>query len=200
MNQHPGRWRLRPYPSPAELARMYATPHDHTRWADHLIRADVTTMIGAWLLRDRRVGAVIADLSTGNATIPRGIADMVNMPREALILGDFAPRYEHVGPIEQTIERLADDSVDLFVCSETIEHLEFPEAVLARIRAKARRLLLSTPIGETLADDNPEHIHGWTVEGVVDMLATAGWRPTVVNELKLPDFVYDFMILGCVRR
>lgn len=193
------RKRLRPMPSAAELARMYATPHDHTRWADHLIRVDVTAMIGAWMLRDRRIGAVIADLSTGNATIPRDIADMANMPRESLILGDFAPRYEHVGPIEQTIERLDDDSVDLFVCSETVEHLDDPDAVLARVRAKAHRLLLSTPIGETDPDGNPEHVWGWDVEAVESMLSGAGWRPVVVNSLELRDSVYDFMILACER-
>lgn len=195
---HPGRWRLRDYPSPAELAKLYRRPHSHRCWADHLVRVDVTAMIGAWMLRGH-VAPTIADLSTGDATIPRGIADAANAFHANLHLGDFAPGYEHHGPIERTVEQLADDSVDLFVCSETIEHLDDPAAVLARIRAKAHRLIVSTPIGETDPDGNPEHVWGWTVEGVCDMLVSAGWRPTVVNELRLADYVYNFQIIGCER-
>ena len=114
-------------------------------------------------------------------------------------LGDFARGYPFHGPIEETIEEFDDNELDLFVCSETIEHLDDPDAVLARIRAKAHRLMLSTPIGETDPADNPEHVHGWTVDGVLDMLRATGWRPVVVNELRLSYFLYDFMIIGCER-
>lgn len=190
------RKRLRPMPSAAELAELYATPHDHTRWADHLLRVDVTVQVGCWMIH--RTRPVIADLSTGDGAIPRGIAEEA-APEAQLILGDYAPGYEYTGPIERTVEELADDSANLFVCSETLEHLDNPDAVLARIRAKAHRLLVSTPIGETDPADNPEHVWGWDTEAVCAMLAAAGWRPVVVNELRLTDYLYDFMIIGAER-
>jgi SAM-dependent methyltransferase len=189
------RWRLREYPGPAELAEMYAVPHDHRHWDDHLLRVDMTIALGGWMLRDTGLPRTIADLSCGNAQIVNEIAPYGG----TTILGDIAPGYEHHGPIEETVERLADDSVDLFVCSETIEHLEDPDHVLRRIRAKAHRLVLSTPIGEQPGTDNPQHIHGWSVEGVCRMLVSAGWSPVVVNELRLADYVYNFQLIACER-
>jgi hypothetical protein len=195
------RWRLRPPYSPEQLAELYKVPHRHDRWPDHLLRVSTSIAVGTWLLRDTREalgapGPVVADLSTGDAAIPQGI--LANRSGR-LLLGDFAPGYPIQGPIEETIEHLEDDSVDLFVCSETIEHLADPDTVLKRIRAKAHRLLLSTPIDENDTTLNPEHLWGWDVDQVERMLVNAGWRPVVINELVFEDFLYDFMIIGAER-
>jgi len=183
------RTRLRPRYSDADLARIYATPHDHTRWADHVIRVNVTTSLARWFA-DQTGCRSAADLSCGDGAI----LNALDLPTK--VFGDYAPGYELTGPIERTIEQLS--HVDLFICSETIEHLDDPDAVLRRINVKARFLVLSTPIGE--ADvGNPEHYWGWDVDDVREMLGSTGWEPYSTIELKLPHFTYDFQIHACWR-
>lgn len=163
--------RLRPLPSPDELARMYATPHDHRRYGrDHAERVDATVnlakaTLGPWY-RD-----TIADLSCGNGAIAEALA----LDDTILVLGDLAT----TGPIEEQLLELA--HVDLFICSETLEHLDDPFTVLAEIRKRADRLLLSTPV-RCWGDGNPEHLFAWDREGVEAMLSESGWDPVAYEE------------------
>lgn len=184
------RRRLRPTPTAEELTQLYAIPHDHRNWADHLFRVDVTSALAHHMLPP---GGTVADLSCGNALIARRLEQSHNA---RLILGDFAPGYEHTGPIEETLDRI--DPVDLFVCSETIEHLDDPDVVLARIRAKTSALLLSTPDGED-NDDNPEHVWGWDAEAVEKMLREAGFTPDIHTtvDLRPAGGVYAYQIWAC---
>lgn len=170
------RVRLRDMPTADELAQLYAVPHDHMRWDDHRIRVDVTSALVHHMTRR---GALVADLSCGDAAIARRLADSHDA---RLILGDYAPGYEHTGPIEQTIELIPD--VDVFICSETIEHLDDPDAVLRQIRRKTGNLLLSTPDGET-DGSNPEHVWGWDAEAVEKMIRDAGFTPIVHTTVDL---------------
>lgn len=186
------RKRLRPTPDPVALAEMYATPHEHTRWDDHRIRVDMSSALAHHMLRH---GGVVADLSCGDATL----ALRLQASHEArLILGDYAPGYPITGPIEETIHQLAPREADLFICSETIEHLDDPDAVLADIRTKAGCLLLSTPDGED-DDHNPEHVWGWDTEAVEKMLREAGWTPAVrtVVDLRPGGGEYAFQVWAC---
>jgi 2-polyprenyl-3-methyl-5-hydroxy-6-metoxy-1,4-benzoquinol methylase len=191
---------LRDYPDDAELARLYAQPHDHHRWVDHELRVAVTVDVGLQLPAQAGRGPYtsVADLSCGNGTIPARIAAEQHGHAE-VYLGDYAVRYHYHGPLEKTLNEISD--VDLYVCSETIEHLRDPNAVLRRIRAKAQVLLLSTPIGETAPalgpGGNPEHVWGWGVDDVGVMLRNAGWDPVIVNQLQLIKSVYDFQIWAC---
>jgi hypothetical protein len=182
------RIRLRPAHSPPDLQRIYAQPHQHNQWPDHRLRVNVTAEIAQWMADEHRARSV-ADLSCGDATIARRLTGM-----ERVVLGDFAPGYPIVGPIERTVEQL--EPVDLFVLSETLEHLDDPDAVLRQIRAKARCLVLSTPEGEQ-DDGNPEHYWGWDSEAVEAMLTAAGWTPVVHNLLGLRETVYDYQVWGC---
>lgn len=184
------RTRLRPMPSADELAAMYAEPHDHTKWDDHRFRVDVTSALAHHMLPQ---GGTVADLSCGDATIAMRLAASHNA---RLYLGDFAPGYAFEGPIEETIGQIPD--VDLFICSETIEHLDDPDAVLAQIRRKTTALLLSTPDGET-GEGNPQHVWGWDSEAVEKMLRDAGFTPAVYNllDLRPAGGVYAFQIWAC---
>src|SRR5689334_9957640 len=108
------RQRLRPAMTVAELAQIYATPHDHRAFHDHHLRVDVTIQIGRWLAGDGAGSA--ADLSCGNGHI------LKNLPAQRKVYGDLAPGYAVHGPIEETIRDLK--PVGLYVCSETLEHLD----------------------------------------------------------------------------
>lgn len=185
------RKRLRPTPSAAELARLYATPHDHTRWADHLYRVDVSSAMADLMLPP---GGSIADLSCGNGMIAKRLQR--SHPTSVAVLGDFAFGYDLHGPIEQTIEQIT--RVDLFICSETIEHLDDPDAVLARIREKTDQLILSTPDGED-DDRNPEHVWGFDAECVEGMLRKAGFNPFIHTtvDTRPSGAPYSFQIWAC---
>lgn len=159
------RQRLRPAYADDELRGLYRTPHDHRRWHDHHLRVDVSIAVARWLAGDGVAAA--ADLSCGNGAI------LTAIPAAMKHYGDFAPGYQHQGPIEETIGQIPD--VDLFVCSETLEHLDDPDVVLGRIRERSRMLVLSTPV-DAWNDSNPEHYWAWSREDVEEMLTAAGWQ------------------------
>lgn len=163
------RRRLRPAHSPDDMARIYARPHDHTDWDDHRLRVGVTIEACRWFTRQGDVRTV-ADLSCGDAAIGRAL-DV-----ERLILGDYAPGYEHTGPIETTIEQI--EPVDLFICSETLEHLDGPDTVLKQIRARTNYLVLSTPV-DRFDDANVEHYWAWDRRAVDAMLTDAGFTTDI---------------------
>lgn len=181
------RIRLRPAHNPDTLARIYATPHNHTPWADHRIRVAVTAQFAHAVSGRIRTAA---DLSCGDGTI------LTALDAEEKHFGDFAPGWQLTGPIDDTIEHIP--AVDLFLCCETLEHLDDPDLTLKRIRRKAKTLVLSTPVG-AFGDTNVEHYWAWSRAGVEVMLTTAGFTVIVYNEL---DFrpaggVYAYGIWWC---
>jgi 2-polyprenyl-3-methyl-5-hydroxy-6-metoxy-1,4-benzoquinol methylase len=176
-------------PSKDELDQLYAKPHQHTLWADHRVRVSVSIALAQHMIRS---GATVADLSCGDAAIARAL---IQSHGAKAILGDYAPGYEYTGPIEQTINKLRWKEADLFICSETIEHLDDPDAVLRVIRQKADTLLLSTPDGED-NNSNPEHVWGWDAAAVAAMLTTAGFAIDVHTTLDLrpAGYMYSYQI------
>lgn len=165
--------RLRPLPTPAELAAMYAEPHNHRAYGHgHHLRVEQSKVFTQWLAGWQPISSA-ADLSCGNGEV---LKDLFDGHRDLQPhYGDIAPGWGYEGPIEETIYQIPD--VDLFICCETLEHLDHPEAVLGRIRAKAHFLLLSTPI-ENWNDANAEHLWAWSREDVEGMLVSAGWHVT----------------------
>lgn len=181
------RRQLRPFYTEAQLRALYAQTYDHTRWPDHVERVAHTTAVLDRLAAEMNAETV-ADLSCGDGAIVGGSQH----PWQRRILSDIAATGV---PIEKAIADL--DPVDVFVCSETLEHVEDPDGLLAAIRAKARALLLTTPADE--ADDlNPEHYWSWGVEDLRTMLTNAGWARCAV-ELFTPDAVdyYTFQVWTC---
>lgn len=167
----PERVRLRPAYTAEELATLYATPHNHSRWGDHRVRVALTAQMTHLLAGPI---ATAADLSCGDATILKAL----NVGTR--YLGDFAPGYPLTGPIDDTIDEIP--LVDLYVCCETLEHLDDPDLALKKIRAKTRALVLSTPV-DAFNDTNPEHYWAWSREGVEAMLTEAGFRTEVYTAI-----------------
>jgi hypothetical protein len=185
--------RLREYPSPEELATMYAKPHDSTHSHYHQTRISATMMLLAGYLlgkRQQQPHLTLADLSTGDAAIPRGVECLTANQ----YLGDFAPGYGFTGPIEETIKECP--WVDVFLLNETLEHVAEPLELLKQVREKCDALVLSTPLGE-VACGNPQHVWGWDAKGIMDLLTDAGFRGrgqvTALN-LKQYGCEYDFQI------
>lgn len=188
------RLRLRQAHSEPALERIYAKPHDHTRFPDHVLRVNATIQVGRWLV-DRYGAANAYDFSCGDGAIVKGLGV------GAEYLGDMAPGHPTTGPLEKTLDEIGNDAyekADLYVCCETLEHLDDPDAILWKIRSKTSLLLLSTPV-DAWSDDNPEHYWAWSRGDVEAMLAEAGFRVAVYSEvdfrpLRMP---YSFGIWGC---
>lgn len=177
--------RIRPKWSDEELARIYAVPHNHHNWLDHEVRVGVT--LGVARLYGRVESA--ADLSCGNGWL----LDRIDAKWKHY--GDFAPGYSLTGPIEQTIHQIS--AVELFILSETIEHVDDPELVLSLIRAKTDKLILSTPLDESLSSANEQHYWSWTADDMRELLTSAGFTVDIYNELQLNHYEYDFQIWAC---
>lgn len=186
------RERCRPKYTDEELKEVYATPWCmEPDWDDHVIRQEATLEIAHRLIDDRdHTGA---DLSCGDAYLTSKL-DQISW-----ILGDFAPGYQMEGPIESTIEEIP--RVDVFVLTETLEHVDDPEYVLSRIRQKAKKLILSTPMLK-FWDENPQHYWAWDKHAVRLLLQGAGFHnldyvatPRLVRDKR--EIGYSFQIWGC---
>jgi 2-polyprenyl-3-methyl-5-hydroxy-6-metoxy-1,4-benzoquinol methylase len=75
--------------------------------------------------------------------------------------------------------------VQLYICCETLEHLDDPETVLKAIRSKTQNLVLSTPVDAWRDITNPEHYWAWDRAAVEEMLRSAGFTVAVYNALDL---------------
>ena len=172
------RQRLRPAYSEADLAHVYPHTYDHSIWADHRVRIAATIEFATCVFPDP---TSVADLSCGDAAIARGYG--ANLPADQIILGDFVAGHQHHGMIEDTIGEIP--PVDVFILSETLEHVDDPDTLLASIRVMASRIIVSTPLDETL--HNPEHYWTWSGDDVYAMLVAAGWTPAAFHRLDFPD-------------
>lgn len=169
--------RLRPAWSDAQLAEIYAQPHDHRIYGrGHGERVHAMILQGRALVADGVELQTIADLSCGNGAVALDVANAVRLTtgvEPLVILGDYAPGYALTGPLEKTVDQLP-PQVDLYVCGETLEHLDDPPAVLHRLAGVARWLLLSTPT-ENWGDTNAQHYWAWSDADVTAMLEDAGF-------------------------
>lgn len=179
--------RLRPVYSPLELQSIYSKPHDHTKWPDHKYRVDKTIIYSNLWLTDYDLSG--ADLSCGDGAILKGLDIHVKY------FGDFAAGYDYQGPIEETLDQLP--PVDVFVCCETLEHIDDPQALLNRLRYKCKKLILSTPEAEE--DDNLEHYWCWNRSDVWLLLRKAGFDPVLFHEIKYAPLKdsYNYQLWFC---
>lgn len=186
---------LRPFYTADELKNIYSEPYDHSKWPEHVTRVQHTIDV-ITLFAEGKHWHSAADLSCGDGAIIKGL--YANGVIDFAVMGDLLPGFHvhprFVGKMEETVLSLQEEypPFDLFVFSETIEHLEDPQGMLFHLRDVSRNLVLSTPINETRHHKNWEHYWSWDVQEMSDMLDTAGWTSKEVNVL-YGDF-YDFQI------
>lgn len=172
--------------SEEELNEIYKTPHQHISWIDHVQRVKSTIALANWFTPVETA----ADLSCGDAYI-------INMlDATTRYIGDYAYGYAFTGSIEKTIKEIP--PVDLFILSETIEHMDDPDSLLREIRLKTKYLILTTPKDED-NDNNPEHYWGWGKEDMRKMLVDANFNPQIYQELEFfdPQYFYTYQMWGC---
>lgn len=157
---------------------MYSRTYDHTNWTDHIVRVEETVKFAVAHLEPFES---IADLSCGDGYIASRIAEKFR--GVTLYLGDFVEGNLYCGPIEDTVHQIP--SVGAFVLSETLEHLDDPDAVLRELRAKTDQLVLSTPCNETIP--NLEHYWAWSASDVAQMLEDASFQPVAMSFLEFPE-------------
>jgi hypothetical protein len=95
-------------------------------------------------------------------------------------LGDYADYgYQFTGPLDETLPKL--DPVELYISTNTLEHLNDPDSHLKALREKCIKLLLSVPIDEQ--DAGGQHLWFWTRDGVEDMIKAAEFEVQAYCEL-----------------
>jgi hypothetical protein len=186
---------LRPFYTDEQLKAVYHSQYNHEMWTDHVERIEFTADVLAAMKPTS-----VADLSCGDGAIvvksgvkcPAILGDLMGVPMEVSL--GLASGMDISGPIEQTICEIG--PVDVFVLSETLEHVQRPGVLLRAIRQKAKRLLLTTPYCE-FTDRNREHYWGWDMDGVKSLLQDAGWTGNA--ELFTPDSTdyYTFQVWVC---
>lgn len=124
----------------------------------------------------------IADLSCGDARIARAIGEHFDVEP---VLGDYAPGYPITGMLAETVPQL--EKVDLYVCTNTIEHLDDPQSDLALIREHCTEMLLSTPV-EEWSEPSGGHYWAWDRDGVEGIAAEAGFEVSCYVELDLTPY------------
>lgn len=167
------RRKLREFYTEDERLSLYSKPYDcFERGSDHIERVAVTAGLAIGAVQRYGLRSA-ADLSCGTGTLLETARRVTGI---STWTGDLVPtpRLDTSGPIEQTIKNCPE--VDLFVCSETLEHLEDPDSILKGIRSVSRYLILSTPDGENNSL-NPEHYWSWESADVREMLGAAGFAP-----------------------
>jgi len=164
------RQRVRPPMSDDELAELYHGKN----WGVFVQeeRDEATVELGKTL--DRSEVHSIADLSCGGASITSRIAEYYGVEP---ILGDFGDAYDYPirGLLSETVPTIP--VVDLYICTETIEHLNDPDADLRLIRDHCRYLLLTTPVWEEAYLVSIGHLWVWRSDDVEELLRASGFEP-----------------------
>jgi len=170
--------KLRRFYTPERLAEIYGGEYDHTRWPEHVERVRQTIVVANTLIEVNQLKSA-ADLSAGDRAIAAGLRGLMSLETSD---GDIEGSLVNMGP------------VDLFVCTETIEHLEAPWTVLERIAEKTRWLVLSCPHDEPSHYGNYEHYWSFDAIDVDDMLACAGFEERKMHLLTGEGWTYEYQL------
>lgn len=185
--------RLRPALPTETFNALHSTMYDHTQWDEHIKRVawtvdQLNTKAMRWISTP-----IIADLSCGDGAVLR---DVVGGDVSEKIYGDlvWAPHINVIGSIEQTIETT---TMDMLICSETLEHLDDPQRFMHQVRRRTRYAAFTTPLGEWDDSDDGNYLHywGWDEEGMRSMLLAADLYPLQFAVLKCDYYTYQLWVV-----
>lgn len=188
----------------------YPDGYRHDVWPDHVERVKASVD----LIR-RYSGSIrtAADLSAGDGAILRGLSGL-----DRVWVGDLngVDQFQRgwdgsttevtalaPGALPGSLEYLP-LPVDLYVLSETLEHMDDPDGLLRALVGRSRYLFVSTPVAEQ-GNGNPEHYWSWNQADVHRMLQDAGWSAMECQILHpastrhLPD-AYTYQLWMAVAR
>lgn len=182
------RFRLRDARSAEAERALYASTYPegyrHDRWPDHVERVAASVEM---ISRYANNIVTAADLSCGDGAILRGLPELreIWMGDLSTVEPSMPGRPFHWYPGAALPDSLADlpEPVDLYVLSETIEHMDDPDELLRQIASCATYLFLSTPIEERADSGNVEHYWSWGQNDMHQMLQDAGWEPLEFQRL-----------------
>ena len=171
--------RFNEYGEDDEGLRLYYQMNDWSAFVQQE-RDDATVRIGTTFPRDEVHS--VGDMSAGASHIPNTIAAHYGLEPT---LGDLGTHYGYpnVGLLTETLPK--QPVFDLYVCSETLEHLRDPDTDLALIRQHTKYLLLTTPIKETPELVSHGHLWTWEREDIEEMLNAAGFTPIEFEEVSI---------------
>lgn len=161
---------------------MYAHTYDGARWPEHQERIRQTIIVAQRLIDDHKL-TTVTDLSAGNGAIVGGLEDVVKRFSDISVAGNG---------IE--LEVLTAEPVDLWILTETIEHLEAPWTVLEQIARRTRWIVLSTPLDEDPKIGNYEHYWSFTQGDVADLLAQSGFTDATFDAITAPGWTYTYQL------
>ncbi len=164
------------------MLAFYSAKYDHTRWDEHRVRVERTTEIAQRLIDDHNLRSA-ADLSCGDGAIIDSLTDLDLRICNDITNGD-----------EIEITSMVMREVDLFICSETIEHLEAPWTVLEQIARKTKWLVLSTPLDERFPSENWEHYWSFTHDDIETLLTQSGFVTATLTTVSQPRWNYSYQI------
>lgn len=152
--------------------------------AEHRERAQHTIEVAQRLIDVHGLSSV-ADLSCGDGTIVKALRDL-----SRVTMSDVSEGVD----LDVGLDEL--DSVDLFIFTETLEHLEEPWRILNRIADKTTWLLLSCPYDESPGIGNIEHYWTFDETDIGGLLAEAGFDSRTVSWhlLSNPTWTYTYQI------
>lgn len=175
--------KLRPFYSTDTVKAMYGGVYDPHRWPEHQERIARTIAITNDLIVAHDLDSV-ADYSCGDKSIADGLRGVRSWDLTDVGQGD--------PPIEEQVQTMP--YVHLFVCTETIEHLEAPWTVLEYVALRARWLVLSTPLDESPAIGNYEHYWSFTQWDIATILDQSGFVDATMYHITEAGWTYEYQL------
>lgn len=172
----------------------YSSGFDPTTSSESMARLAQTIALTKWIVKTYHPKS-IADLSIGNGEVTDEL--IKEFPSLTYTLGDISQlninkaidKYGytnenisyHCTDIIKGLETNSLSSVDLFISSETLEHLDIPDLALRLINNKSKYLILTTPEDEHPVDRF--HYWVWGSDDIEKMLKDAGFIPLVYQKI-----------------